>query len=373
MKIITFSVLFVAFLAIAFRYSVDVRYTLSFLATLGYLDFLGGKFLVLASKCLAECSTYYLKRDFQPNEGRVIKIHEFDCSKGVTMEKFKEETQNFTIPAICRGLLKGSKCTEWSVDYFAQHTTPEETFRSYQLDPLDSNRRAFMKYEAPTVFLSANETLSRIKNKEHLYISFDNTFLTSRHTNLVKDMELDRFFPGAKFFLNTLFVSNFRVKTLGSPMHFAPNDNFFFQCKGKKHWFYLKPKDLKYVGAYISRGVGFSSNFMSEEEILNRLTIFEGIIEETDVMYNPPFWMHAVGTSTGETFSVANRAWRTLLPPPDNYFVDLMYKINFPGFVSSIIWTKFFHNVKKLNSLTLQGDALSKPDKIDGGLLTIVD
>jgi len=185
-------------------------------------------------------------------------------------------------------------------------------------------------------------------------------------------MELDRFFPGTKFFLNTLFVSNFRVKTLGSPMHFAPNDNFFFQCKGKKHWFYLKPKDLKYVGAYISRGVGFSSNFMSEEEILSRLTIFEGIIEETDVMYNPPFWMHAVGTSTGETFSVANRAWRTLLPPPDNYFVDLMYKINFPGFISSIIWQKIF-NVKNINSITLQGDALSKPDKIDGGLLTIVD
>ena len=359
-------------LAVAFQFSVDVRYTLSFLATLGYLDFLGDEFLVFANKCLADCSKYYLKRDFQPNEGRVIKIHEFDCSNGVTMEKFKEETQNFTIPALCKGLLKGAKCTNWSLDYFAQHITPEETFRSYQLDPLDSNRRAFMKNEYPTVLLTANETISRMRNKEQLYVSFDNTFLTIRHQNLVKDMELDRIFPGTKFILNTLFMSNFNVKTLGSPFHFAPQDNFFFQCKGKKHWFYLKPKDLLYVGAYISRGVGFISNFVDEEEIMNRLTVFEAIVEETDVMYNPPFWLHAVGTSVGETFSVANRVWRTILPPPDNYFVDAMYKINFPGFVATIAWQRIF-GVKNINSITIQANALSKADKIDGGLLNIVD
>jgi len=60
----------------------------------------------------------------------------------------------------------------------------------------------------------------------------------------------------------------------------------------------VKPKDLKYVGAYLSRGVGFVSNFVDTEEIMNRLTIFEGIVEESDVMHNPPFWLHAVGTST---------------------------------------------------------------------------
>jgi hypothetical protein len=299
----------VVILSVAFRYSVDFRYSLAFTLSLGYFDFLGDRFLITVNKILANCSKYYLERDFLPNEGRTLKIHEFDCSEGATMEKFAIESFNFTRPVLCKGLLKGAQCTKkWSLDYFSKKTTEDEIFRSLTIESLGSNRRrAFMKHIYPTILLSANETLMRMKNKEPIFVSFDNKFLTYQHPEITKDMELDRILPGVKFILNTLFISNFAEKTLASSFHFAPNDNFFFQCKGKKHWYFVKPKDLKYVGAYISRGVGFVSNFVNEEEILNRLTIFEGIIEESDVLYNPPYWLHAVGTSTGETFSVANR------------------------------------------------------------------
>jgi hypothetical protein len=137
-----------------------------------------------------------------------------------------------------------------------------------------------------------------------------------------------------------LFISNFQQKTLASPFHAAPQDNFFFQCKGRKHWFYIEPKDLAYVGAYISRGVTFSSNFANETEIIDRINIYETIVEEGDVMFNPPYWLHAVGTPIGETISVANRIWRTLKPPPDNLFVDIMYKLKFPVFLATVAYQK---------------------------------
>lgn len=54
-----------------------------------------------------------------------------------------------------------------------------------------------------------------IKKGDPLYVSFDNAFLTEEHPELIKQMDLDTLFPGKKFFLNTLFISNFPQKILG--------------------------------------------------------------------------------------------------------------------------------------------------------------
>ena len=52
-----------------------------------------------------------------------------------------------------------------------------------------------------------------------LFISFDNLFLTVEHPELIKQMDLDTVFPGKKFILNTLFISNFPQKLMGKVMH----------------------------------------------------------------------------------------------------------------------------------------------------------
>jgi hypothetical protein len=57
-----------------------------------------------------------------------------------------------------------------------------------------------------------------LKEKKPLYVSFDNAFLTEEHPELIKQMDLDTLFPGKKFMLNTLFISNFPQKILGNAM-----------------------------------------------------------------------------------------------------------------------------------------------------------
>lgn len=49
---------------------------------------------------------------------------------------------------------------------------------------------------------------------------------------------------------------------------------------GKKHWYYVSPHDLHYTSAYIANGVTFVSNHIDEDEIVKRITIWEGIVEE---------------------------------------------------------------------------------------------
>ena len=67
------------------------------------------------------------------------------------------------------------------------------------------------------------------------------------------------------------------------------------------------------------------------------------------------------------------RAWRTLMPPPDNLFVDVMYKVNFPGFVFSLLWDRL-SKVKNINSISLQTQsALNVHPNLGGGVLTVTD
>ncbi|RYY81866.1 hypothetical protein EON63_14540 [archaeon] len=107
------------------------------LGSLGYLDFLGTGFLDSLTKCMAETSTYYLKRDFKYGEGKIAKIHTFDCTKDFSFEKLVEETKNFTIPVICKGLLKDNKCRQWDLDYFERNSPPDDEFRLQLLEEVE--------------------------------------------------------------------------------------------------------------------------------------------------------------------------------------------------------------------------------------------
>jgi hypothetical protein len=361
----------VGVLAYLYNVNVDVRHTMCLLGSLGYLDILGLGFLDAMTKCMAETSTYYLKRDFKYGEGKIQEIHTFDCSQGFTYEKFIHESKNFTIPVTCKNLLKENKCRSWDFNYFDKISKPDEAFLVQRLDEVEGKRRAFMRHQYPQYTLSKNETFSRMAKGEQLYVSFDNYFV-SETPQLIADMDLSQYFGPQKWMLHTLFLSNFTAATLGSPFHAAPNDNFFFQCRGRKHWYYISPQDLHYTSAYIQNGVTFVSNYISEDEIVKRMTIYESHLEEGDMMYNPPFWLHAVGTPPGMTISVANRLFRSIVPIKDNYYFDLMYKIGFPRFISKVGWTKLSAKLGRVSSITIQENFVIPEDQITGGALPVI-
>lgn len=365
-------------LAIGFNYSADVRYTMCFMANVGYLDFMGPSYNQYWEQCLTDASDMFLKRDYQAGAGTITKVHEVDCSNGFTFEQFRDESDGFTKPFVCRGLLKENECRKWDLDHFVDIAREDEWLRLLDLGNETYTRKAFTINNYPSVMMKGPETFKNIREGKPLYVSFDNAFLTEEHPELIKQMDLDTLFPGIKFILNTLFISNFPQKIMGSAFHAAPNDNFLFQCRGRKHWYYLEPKFLPYVGAFISNGVTFVSKNADEEAIVDRLPLYEAIIEEGDAMYNPPYWLHAVGTPPGLSISIANRVWQNFFVQrdPTTMYWDAAYKFQFPQFAIKVaakrLMKKLVGDSYKTNSLELR-DKEREAYVPDAGVLPIID
>ena len=373
-KFVTFAVALAvatAVLTVLFNNNLDVKYTVCFYAGLGYLDFLGGDFLDSLSKCMAETADGYLERDLKPGQGGVKAVAEFDCSKDFSVERLSEATDGFRRPAVCRGLLKNNQCANWGFDYFLTKTS-DEKMKVQRIPIVEGNRRAYMRHTYPSDLLTANESFSQMKEGKQIYVSFDNFFLSD--AGLVKELDLKQYFGDMHFSLHTLFVSNFTHPTLGSFFHAAPQDNFFFQCRGRKHWYYVAPQDLKYTSAYISKGVTFVSNYVNESKIVDRVTTWEAKLEEGDMMYNPPFWLHAVGTTSGETVAIANRVW--VNAPRTQPFFDIAYVIGFPNFFGTVLvqklWNKIFIGTSHtVNSIDLQINKDIYDTQLGGGSLPV--
>jgi hypothetical protein len=254
---------------------------------------------------------------------------------------------------VCKALLKNTPCkSKWSFDYFKSKSKPGALLVTSNYSNLDS-LPAFGQYKLPLVTLPTNETLDHMKKGAPLFAAFDNVFFKSDNPELVQDMELSKFFPGVDFLLNTLFVSGFPKKTLGSPFHAAPNENFFFQCRGRKHWYFVPPHHLKYTGAYMNRGVIYTSQYTDEALILDRLPIYEAFLEEGDFLFNPSYWLHAVGSAAGCNIAVANRVWMkadanswrmpwAFTSFKNSPFFDTIWYIQAPVFISSIVWQRIF-------------------------------
>jgi hypothetical protein len=124
--------------------------------------------------------------------------------------------------------------------------------------------------------------------------------------------------------------------------------------------------------------VTFVSANVDEAAIVSRLPMFEAIIEEGDVMYNPPYWLHAVGTPTGLSISIANRIWQDFFVQrdPSTYYWDALYKFQFPQFVVKVAYKKLMKRLigktYKTNSLDLR-EKEEEPYMPDEGVLPIID
>lgn len=225
-----FFALLVPVLAVLYQVNVDVKNTLCLMGATGYLDFLGPSFVVSLEKCIAETSSYYLHRDLKAGDGKLINIKELDCTKNITFEDLDRESKGFTIPFLCKGLLRNNPCRKWDFDYLLEHSDRTQKFDNQLLEPVPGHRRAFMRVEYPRTTVSIDETFSRMKKGDPVYVSFDNYYI-ERNPVLLQDLNLKEYFPYMKWILHTLFISN---PTLCSAFHAAiaaPNSNFLFQCR----------------------------------------------------------------------------------------------------------------------------------------------
>lgn len=137
-----------------------------------------------------------------------------------------------------------------------------------------------------------------------------------------KGKELEQM-EGKRNFLAQWFIS--RQINSGSTLHCAPGDNMFLNIKGRKEWFFIdrtytplmQPILSKYavyaVSELYERMHGeFYEDMLKNHPYVRHIPIYRCVLEEGDVLFNPPFWWHRVRNLTGYTVGCATRYWATI-------------------------------------------------------------
>jgi hypothetical protein len=138
--------------------------------------------------------------------------------------------------------------------------------------------------------------------------------LFRRHPELANDFPLDPLADlcGLEPTYMQLFVGR---EGTGTPFHCAANWNWFFNLEGRKAWEIVDPRHgfLLYPAAFagVSAAMalcGFADDYDKEFfPAFKWCPVYRVTLEPGDVLFNPPWWWHAIRNVSPTTVAVASR------------------------------------------------------------------
>ena len=231
-------------------------------------------------------------------EGKVLEI---DRRTDLSIEEFKNYYLKKGIPVIIEGGAKDWPCVQkWSLEYFKELHGEDEILvvdskhidKDYEritlADLIDNIRDGGSKYYRFYPLLS--------EHPEHL-ADFDYNWLKqARHKN--------PFFESFQVFIGG--------KGTESPLHNAMACNLFVQVFGEKRWSLMSPHHTAIVDPdpirNVYRGAPFRKNnypfnpfkpdFEKPYELFKYVDRYDFVLKPGDILWNPPFWWHAVVNQT---------------------------------------------------------------------------
>ncbi|MCP4380580.1 MAG: hypothetical protein GY798_04030 [Hyphomicrobiales bacterium] len=231
----------------------------------------------------------------QTSHPELRQLETLDVSE-VSPERFHETYVKNCWPVALRGWPL-SAVRDWSIDrLIADYGDTEVLFTTKD-----------MNFMAPLRLL-------RESNQPDLYLHNSENLLVT-HDHLIEQLELDRFEPliQKKNWSAQLFLGAARRTGLG--FHCANNYNIFINIAGRKKWTIIPPEDTYFMYPLISSSGAYftSSTHSPRQDTLPRFplypyaTRFEVVLEPGDILFNPPWWWHAVENLTDETVAVSTR------------------------------------------------------------------
>jgi hypothetical protein len=168
---------------------------------------------------------------------------------------------------------------------------------------------------------SSRRKLSALFNQsaqERLYVHNCESLWADDPT-LLKSLCLEQFIPFLKRDMKCAQIFMGYGGNTGTDMHCANNFNIFFQLKGAKKWRFVNPEYTPLVFPVSSRENGYFAALINSgpdddqhpevSRLFKHCPRFETIVNEGEVLFNPPFWWHSVSAlpETPETISVSTR------------------------------------------------------------------
>lgn len=233
----------------------------------------------------------------------------------LTKDKFIKLTNNFTTPLVVKGFLKDSKAyKKWDLDFFSSK------YGDVKLPVImnggTENHQKYIKSGKTEKYsyISMQEFIESIMNGKKLYIN-NVSRIFGFHPELLDDLNLEKIeqYTGEDV-KNDVHITNlfFGGKGTGTSLHCSYTGNFFYNIRGNKKWYLIDPKHSKYLKPLLSRTGLFAvsqldiCNAKKEDYTLN-IPRMEVILDEGDLLFNPPWYWHAISNLSDYTIACANR------------------------------------------------------------------
>ena len=233
-------------------------------------------------------------------------------SDQISPEVFEFLSHNKTRPVVIKGLIKNTKAhNEWNPNYF------QDFYGDIKIITLDNKLTGKKAYTSFNIPLGQErrklyDILEQMKNHEGssdscTYIN-NVTSIFSDCPELLEDLELDQLkIIDDKINLDTVLKVNLFMgpENTGSSLHCAVGGNFFFNIYGHKRWLLIDPKYTPYLSSTPAHDFSFvisGEDAENPSELLQKIPRYEIVLEPGDVLFNPPWWWHAVHN---EDFTIA--------------------------------------------------------------------
>lgn len=224
-------------------------------------------------------------------------LPEFDWRERSTAE-FRAEFVERPHPVVLRGFAADSEAVRhWTFDGLVERFGDEDVLLT--TEALDGEPGKLDAVKSKQVYLHNSEILFR------------------RYPELVEALPLDALarFSDMRPTYQQLFLGR---EGTGTPFHAAANWNWFFNIEGRKSWTFVDPRHgfLIYPFSLMGTAAAFALVQYADEydgaffPAFAHCPIFRVTLEPGDVLFNPPWWWHAVRNETDKTVGVASRWMR---------------------------------------------------------------
>jgi hypothetical protein len=227
-------------------------------------------------------------------KGRVMQPEVYE---NISPEYFHKHVLPKGKPAILRGLAKDWPCSQkWTPEYFA------EKYKGYEL--VVTNLHADRGGENELVAIE--QYVDEIKAGERKYARFSK--IMHDHPGLKDDFDMKKLMAHKKktdFWVATQFFMG--PPTTFTHIHCAFINNLFVQAYGRKRWRIYSPQYNALFMPPVDRAPTFRTSSAYErvpegQSIFDHMDHYDFMVEQGDVLYNPPFHWHYV---TNHTMSIS--------------------------------------------------------------------
>lgn len=253
--------------------------------------------------------------------------------KALTKEKFIALSENFTRPIVVKGFLKECPAVQkWNLDFFAKKYGDVD-LPVIQDGSIEGHKKYIGSYGAyGHQYIKMKDFIESVKKGKKQYIN-NVSRIFGLHPELLDDMELEKIqkYTGEDI-KNEIHITNIFIggKGTGTSLHCAFTGNFFYNIKGNKKWYLIDPKYTKYMLPQLSRTGLFAVSRLDicgakkGDYVLN-IPRYEVVLDEGDLLFNPPWWWHAVSNNSEYTIACANRFKKTTSALKNNFLFTLIF------------------------------------------------